>query len=142
MSSQSHQHIQVAEHSAQGIQYTMPFTSIMPGLSFHFREGFLEGISGAKHCLCTKWPAPFADLLIDALDVRQKHSGPWSATLRNTSIASSSASSQLLDWGSRSPSEHSGHASFHLPGQDPVCKSIRLCGGAVCYTRLYLWMVV
>ena len=59
----------VAEYSAQGIECTMPFTSIMPGRSFTFVRNFQR--------VYTQWSTCFADLLPDAFDIWQKHSGPW-----------------------------------------------------------------
>ena len=44
-------------------------------------------------------------------------------------LASFSVTLQLLIRGSHSPSGHSGNTSFHLARQNPVCKSIELCGG-------------
>ena len=46
-----------------------------------------------------------------------------------THFAFFSAPLQLLNWGSHSPSGHSGHGSFPLPGQNPVCKFVQLCCG-------------
>ena len=44
-------------------------------------------------------------------------------------LVSLSVTLQLLVRGSHSPSGHSGHTSFRLARQNPVCKSIQLCGG-------------
>ena len=54
-----------------------------PWSSFHFHEGFPEGISGSEDHLYTQWLAFSSDLLADALDVWQKH--PRSATLASIS---------------------------------------------------------
>ena len=55
-------------------------------------------------------------------------------------LAFFSASLQLLIWDTHSPSGHSGHASFHLARQNPICISIHL--GGVYYTILHFQMVV
>ena len=50
----------VAGQSAQGVEYTLPFTSNSPGLPFTFVRDFVrvfpEGISGGESGVDTQWP--------------------------------------------------------------------------------------
>ena len=93
--------------------------------SIHFSEGFPQDIPGSEGCLYTSWPARSADPLADHLDVWQEHSSLGCHSEKH--FASFSAPLQLLIWGRHSPLGHSGHGSFPLPGQDPVCKPVQLC---------------
>lgn len=56
-------------HSAKGIKYTMPFASIIPGLSFTFVRDFQGEFPWNEGCLYTQWPACSADLLAEDFDV-------------------------------------------------------------------------
>ena len=64
----------VSEHSAQGIEYTTPFTSIIPGLTFTFVRDFLRVFLEVKTVCTPSGSACSADLHADALGRAQKGS--------------------------------------------------------------------
>ena len=122
--------------SCKGIEYTTPFTSIIPSLPFTLVRDFLRIFLEVKvDCI----PYGLHILLIFSLiPLMYGRSTLVFGRHSETPFTSFSAPLQLLIWGSHSPSGHSGHGSFPLPGRNPVCKFVQLCCGG----SLHFWVVV
>ena len=114
----------MAEHPAQGIEYTTPFTYVIPGLPFTFVRDFLRVFLEVK-TVCT--PSGLHTLLIFSLMPLMY--GRNTLTYFRIHLSSSSASSQLLASGTQLPREPFGHSFFNMTGQIPIGISIQLCDG-------------
>ena len=96
-----------------------------PWSSFHFREGFPEGISGSEDRLYTQWLACFALLWSSCWCPWCMAETLWPSVGHfGIHLASSSASSQVLASGTHLPWEPFGHASARADPSWHICLAL------------------